>query len=74
MSISEAELRDTVAAVLGMRPDEIAGDANLVQLGLSSLETMRLASRWRRERRQVSFAALVGQPTLNQWLDHLNGR
>ncbi|PKW14309.1 phosphopantetheine-binding protein [Saccharopolyspora spinosa] len=74
MSITETELRTTVAGALGTAPDEIDGDANLVLLGLSSLEVMRMASRWRREKRQISFAALVRSPTLNQWLVHLNAR
>ncbi|MFC9249783.1 phosphopantetheine-binding protein [Amycolatopsis thailandensis] len=74
MSITEAELRATVATALGIHPDEIDSDANLVSLGLSSLEVMRMASRWRRENHRVSFAALVGTPTLSCWLDRLNGR
>lgn len=74
MSITETELRATLADALGKAPEEIGGDDNLVLLGLSSLEVMRMASRWRREKRQVSFAALVETPTLNQWLVQLNGR
>ncbi|GAA1958974.1 phosphopantetheine-binding protein [Amycolatopsis minnesotensis] len=74
MSVTETELRTIIATALGTRPDEIDGDANLVLLGLSSLEVMRMTSRWRREKRPVSFTALAGAPTLNQWLAHLNGR
>jgi aryl carrier-like protein len=74
VNITEGELRETLASTLGTRPEEIEGDANLVRLGLSSLEIMRLVSRWRRTKVPVSFEALVGTPTLNQWLAHLNER
>ena len=72
MTITELELRETVATVLNRPAEEIPGDANLVLLGISSLEIMRLVSRWRRQKLPVSFEALVTEPTLNQWLAHLN--
>ncbi|MCP3801302.1 phosphopantetheine-binding protein [Allokutzneria sp. A3M-2-11 16] len=70
--ITESELRDTLATVLNRPAEEIPGDANLVLLGISSLEIMRLVSRWRRQKLPVSFEALVTEPTLDQWLAHLN--
>ncbi|GAA4004516.1 hypothetical protein GCM10022247_26930 [Allokutzneria multivorans] len=72
MTVTELELRETLAAVLNRPTREIAGDANLVLLGISSLEIMRLVSRWRRQKLPVSFEALVTEPTLDQWLAHLN--
>lgn len=67
---TEDELRAIVAPVLGVDPDRIEPDANLVLLGLSSLEIMRLVSRWRKARVPVQFDALVAAPTLNGWLAH----
>ncbi|MGI5375535.1 phosphopantetheine-binding protein [Streptomyces sp. CA-251387] len=67
---TERELRAIVAPVLGLEPARIEPDANLVLLGLSSLEIMRLVSRWRKARVPVEFDALVATPTLNGWLAH----
>ncbi|MFI6344280.1 phosphopantetheine-binding protein [Streptomyces sp. NPDC050560] len=67
---AEGELRAIVAPLLGLAPDEIEPDGNLVLLGLSSLEIMRLVSRWRKAKVPVQFDALVAAPTLNGWLAH----
>ena len=72
--MTETELRDAVGAVLERAPDDIDGDANLVVLGLTSLDLMRLVGRWRRAGVDVSFEALVAEPTLDAWLTHLGGR
>ncbi|MFE9098251.1 phosphopantetheine-binding protein [Streptomyces sp. NPDC007264] len=71
MPPTERELRALVAPVLGIEPSGIDADANLVLLGLSSLEIMRLVGRWRKARIPVDFDALVAAPTLNGWLAHL---
>jgi mycobactin phenyloxazoline synthetase len=67
---TERELRAIIAPVLGIEPGRIEPDANLVLLGLSSLEIMRLVSRWRKARVPVQFDALVAEPTLKGWLAH----
>lgn len=67
---TEQELRATLAPVLGLPQDAVEPDANLVVLGLSSLEIMRLVSRWRKQRIPVEFEALVAAPTLAGWLAH----
>ncbi len=69
---TDLELREIVAPLLGIEPDAIEPDANLVVLGLSSLEIMRLVSRWRKNRIPVEFDALVAAPTLNGWLAHFS--
>ncbi|MFB7620037.1 phosphopantetheine-binding protein [Kitasatospora sp. NPDC056181] len=66
------ELRTTVAAAIGTEPTTIAPDDNLVHLGLGSLEMMRLATRWRRDGRPVSFRTLAADPTLAAWQRHLD--
>ncbi|MEU6483278.1 phosphopantetheine-binding protein [Streptomyces sp. NPDC046887] len=70
---TEQDLRETLAPLLGTDPAEIAPDANLVVLGLSSLELMRLVSGWRRAGVPAQFDALVADPTLNGWLAHFAG-
>ncbi|MFF1925183.1 phosphopantetheine-binding protein, partial [Streptomyces sp. NPDC058221] len=69
--LSATELREEVAAAVGMAPGTISGDANLVHLGLGSLEMMRLVTRWRRQGLPADFAALAGAPTLDAWHRHL---
>ena len=64
-------MRALLAPMVGLSPAEIDPDANLVVLGLGSLEIMRLVSTWRRAKVAVEFDVLVASPTLNSWLDHL---
>ncbi|OHV30270.1 phosphopantetheine-binding protein [Parafrankia soli] len=67
---NEAALRDVVASALGLAPADLDPDANLVVLGLSSLEIMRLVGIWRRQGVPVDFDRLVADPTLTGWLAH----
>lgn len=67
---TEQDLRETLASMLGIGPAELEPDANLVVLGLSSLEIMRLVGRWRKSGVPARFDALVAAPTLNGWLAH----
>ena len=65
-------LREVVAAIVGTPAAEIPGDANLVFLGLGSLEMMRLVTRWRREGLSVEFSELAAEPTIDAWAAHLD--
>lgn len=67
-----AALREAVAAMIGAEPDAIAPDANLIHLGLGSLEVMRLVNRWRRDGLPVSFRELAAEPTLDAWQRHFD--
>jgi aryl carrier-like protein len=69
--VSDA-LRTLAADMIGVEPDTIAPDANLVHLGLGSLEMMRLVNRWRRDGLAVSFGTLAAEPTLEAWQRHLD--
>ncbi|MGW1995881.1 phosphopantetheine-binding protein [Embleya sp. NPDC001921] len=64
-----ADLRASVSAMIGTPPGEIAGDANLVLLGLGSLEMMRLVTRWRRQGLAVEFRDLAAEPTIDAWTE-----
>ena len=70
-TLTTAEIREAVAAVLDIAPEEIADDANLAQLGLTSLRLMRLSGRWRRAGLDVDFATLAVEPTVRAWAQHL---
>ncbi|GAA1027629.1 MULTISPECIES: phosphopantetheine-binding protein [Amycolatopsis] len=65
------ELRDEVAGVLSLRPEDIEEHRNLADLGMTSMELMGLINRWRKRGLQVSFDTLVEQPTLAAWRKHL---
>ena len=65
------ELRASIAALTGADPADLTGDANLVYLGLGSLEIMRLVTRWRRAGIAVEFRALAAAPTIGAWQAHL---
>ncbi|WP_433192811.1 phosphopantetheine-binding protein [Nocardia sp. CA-107356] len=68
---TEADLRATLAPVLGIAdPAAIDPDANLVVLGLSSLELMRMVGRWNKAKIPADFEQLVATPTLTAWLRH----
>jgi aryl carrier-like protein len=67
-----AALREAVAAMIGAEPDAIAPDANLIHLGLGSLEMMRLVNRWRRDGLPVSFRELAAEPRLDAWQRHFD--
>lgn len=68
--LTEQGLRQIIAAMLGVPTTEVTADANLVRLGLSSLEIMRLVSRWHRDGISVVFEELVTTPTIDGWLRH----
>ncbi|WP_406864118.1 phosphopantetheine-binding protein [Streptomyces sp. HUAS MG47] len=70
-TLTPAEIREAVAAVLGIAPEEIADDTNLAELGLTSLRLMRLSGRWRRGGLDVDFATLAVEPTVRAWAQHL---
>jgi aryl carrier-like protein len=61
------QLSRVVADTLGLAVADLEPDANLVVLGLSSLEIMRLVGGWRRDGLDVDFDRLVAAPTLAQW-------
>ncbi|MBT2507486.1 isochorismatase [Streptomyces sp. ISL-98] len=70
-TLTPEEIREAVATVLGIAPEEIADDANLAQLGLKSIQLMRLSGRWRRSGLDVDFATLAVEPTVRAWARHL---
>ncbi|MEV5447211.1 phosphopantetheine-binding protein [Streptomyces sp. NPDC052644] len=65
------ELRAVLAQLMGVAPEAIGDDANLIGLGLGSLQVMRLVTRWRRAGLTVTFAELAEDPTLAAWSERL---
>nr|WP_069161975.1 non-ribosomal peptide synthetase [Nocardia altamirensis] len=67
MTVTTDEVRDAVATQLGIATVDIADEADLIQLGLDSIRTMKLAGAWRKRGYDVNFAALAAAPTVSDW-------
>ncbi|XOS92270.1 phosphopantetheine-binding protein [Brevibacillus laterosporus] len=59
-------MRRQIQAVLPS-PVEFADDQNLIELGLDSLQMMRMVNKWRKEGVKVTFAELIAAPRLSDW-------
>ncbi|MGV0745739.1 non-ribosomal peptide synthetase [Mycolicibacterium sp. XJ870] len=62
-------VRGEVAELLGISPDALDPDADLIASGLDSIRMMSLSGRWRKQGINVGFAALAANPTVNAWID-----
>ncbi|MEC3913539.1 non-ribosomal peptide synthetase [Nocardia sp. CDC160] len=72
-SIARDEIRTALAAHLGLDPSAIGDHDDLIQLGLDSIRTMKLAGSWRKRGLPVNFAQLAAEPTLAAWHALLGG-
>ncbi|MFJ4650069.1 phosphopantetheine-binding protein [Nocardia sp. NPDC088792] len=65
----EPELRALLAETLKLSdPADLDPDANLVLLGLSSLQVMRMVGLWNKSGVRADVEALTTTPTLGSWL------
>lgn len=69
VATSSQTVRDEVAALLGISPDDVDPDADLIASGLDSIRMMSLSGRWRKQGINVGFAALAANPTVAAWID-----
>ncbi|MEO3761126.1 amino acid adenylation domain-containing protein [Mycobacterium sp. B14F4] len=70
MSVAETSretVREEVAELLGVTPDAVDPDADLIASGLDSIRMMSLSGRWRKQGIDVNFAALAENPTVAAW-------
>ncbi len=65
--ITRDEIRAAVADQLGVDSGAVADHDDLIQLGLDSIRTMKLAGRWRKRGKDVNFARLAAEPTVESW-------
>lgn len=65
------DLRAALAELIGISPSEVEDHANLIHLGLGSLEMMRLVTKWRRAGLAVAFGELTGTPTFAAWNERI---
>lgn len=66
-----SSVRDEVAELLGIAPEALDPEADLIASGLDSIRMMSLSGRWRRKGIDIGFAALAANPTVNAWVDLL---
>lgn len=71
LPLTGEELRSALADLIGITPSEIEDDANLIHLGLGSLEMMRLVTKWRRAGLGVAFGELAATPTYAAWNEQI---
>ncbi|MGW6728155.1 non-ribosomal peptide synthetase [Nocardia sp. NPDC055029] len=71
--IDRAEIRAAIARHLDLAPSDVADATDLIQLGLDSIRTMKLAGGWRKRGIAVNFALLAAHPTVDAWFALLNG-
>ena len=62
-------VRSEVAELLGIAPDSLDPNADLIASGLDSIRMMSLSGRWRKQGIEVGFAALAANPTVAAWQD-----
>ncbi|MEV6255158.1 amino acid adenylation domain-containing protein [Nocardia sp. NPDC051911] len=67
VDIGREEIRSAVADQLGLAATEIADHDDLIQLGLDSIRTMKLAGGWRKRGADINFAQLAASPTVASW-------
>lgn len=65
--MSRDTVRQEVAELLGVSPDDVDPDADLIASGLDSIRMMSLAGRWRKQGIDINFAALAEAPTVAAW-------
>jgi len=71
---SSETVREEVAELLGVNPDDVDPDADLIASGLDSIRMMSLSGRWRKQGIDVGFAALAANPTVAAWSDLVTQR
>ncbi|GGK58768.1 non-ribosomal peptide synthetase [Nocardia camponoti] len=73
VAIDRVEIRTAIARHLDIAPESIADDTDLIELGLDSIRTMKLAGGWRKRGIATNFALLAAHPTVDAWFALLNG-
>jgi bifunctional isochorismate lyase/aryl carrier protein len=73
VALSEARIREDVAEVLDIRPDQVVDDQQLVEQGMDSVRLMTLVERWRALGVEIDFLTLADDPTLKRWFSLMAG-
>ncbi|MFN8228745.1 MAG: amino acid adenylation domain-containing protein [Mycobacterium sp.] len=66
-AVSAQAIRAEVAELLGVAPESVAPDDDLIGQGLDSIRMMTLSGRWRRQGLLIDFQRLAAEPTVSAW-------
>ena len=66
-TIGREEIRAAIAKQLDVAVESIADGDDLIQLGLDSIRTMKLAGGWRKRGLEINFAQLAAAPSVAEW-------
>ncbi|MGW5385166.1 amino acid adenylation domain-containing protein [Nocardia sp. NPDC003963] len=65
--LDKSEVRDMVAAAIGVPPESMGYDDDLVGLGMHSMQLMKLSATWRKRGFEVRSSELALAPTVTAW-------
>lgn len=65
--LDKSEVRDAVAAAIGVPPESVGYDDDLVGLGMHSMQLMKLSATWRKQGLDVRSSQLALEPTITAW-------
>ncbi|WP_431940878.1 amino acid adenylation domain-containing protein [Nocardia grenadensis] len=65
--LDKSEVRDVVAAAIGVPPESVGYDDDLVGLGMHSIQLMKLSAAWRKQGVDVRSSQLALEPTITAW-------
>ncbi|MDP5213371.1 phosphopantetheine-binding protein [Pseudoalteromonas tunicata] len=71
--LKELDIKNQISDLMPFHQGEIHDSDNLIALGLDSMSILKLLNQWRSTGANVSFAALVEEPTLAAWKNKLLG-
>lgn len=74
VATSVQTVRNEVAELLGVTPDQLDPQADLIASGLDSIRMMSLSGHWRRRGIAVGFAELAAAPTVAAWAELIADR
>ncbi|WP_240498173.1 phosphopantetheine-binding protein [Williamsia sp. 1135] len=71
-TLSKEQVVADIAAALGIPPEELAEDTDLIDAGLDSIRLMSLVEKWRSAgAADVDFPVLASEPVVGHWVEVL---
>lgn len=67
MAVTLEKMRADIAGMIGVEPDEILDDDNLIDLGLDSMRLMNLILIWQEAGVPLEFSEYAQAFTLGEW-------
>lgn len=74
-TLTRERIVDDLAEMLGVGPDELGDDVNVLDMGLDSVRLMSLVEKWRADGSvDVDLVTLAEVPEVGAWVRELTGR